>query len=596
MEVEVKDDTKVRSILMVGQNAARVLRHYLNHLVPLWAFTEIGYSLLRNSRMPVIMDHSYFATRFLLDKVFFVKNGFFHLPYYTPAYGGGLPHYGNPTNMYFSLVQWMVDLFPSFSVGYKLSFVLCLFIAYAGFYRFLRSFKIDRWIAALAAFAFSINGYHVVLWYGGNVVHQSYCLLPWMLLNIRRYWSGRDRLISLLWISSILGYMVYSAGYYMGVFAGILSATFLVALALSRPTSTRLSVKGILLPSAFVLVVAGLISASKLSAAYDCMSVFSRVVPNDTVSFSGALRLMFRGFFNPHLGFRTPLPTPGGWWELTASYMGVTSFIILSAGTLYCLAREKVWARSAADSNVRFFYVWAAVLLPVVVFFVVGDNFGWYFLKKGTFLRSLHANFQYMGCVPFVAFGLVAALLSELSVSYGRRILSMAAAFILVVDILCYHAYHRHFDWPTAEISGLPTPLKDFQVAEWSEDEWYMSILIHGKGLLRPLDPLFNYERKVVESALDVNLPSTHRFPDGSYNINDPAAVIYPKAVGRPPWSRLPASITEEQVRRFLRFEDPGFFVPLRQKVANGLSLFSIFAWVVAMVFLYWKKRAPDSV
>lgn len=126
----------------------------------------------------------------------------------------------------------------------------------------------------------------------------------------------------------------------------------------------------------------------------------------------------------------------------------------------------------------------------------------------------------------------------------------------------------------------------------WIERGTDPMAVANGFGDLLTYNPLFGHNAEKIPENLDYRRPPWYQFKDGSYNMHDPAALIYPREMDEPPWTRLSGKTPTEQVRRFLAFEDPHFFVPLRQKVTNWLSLISVWITVGILFFLSRKNGA----
>ena len=105
----------------------------------------------------------------------------------------------------------------------------------------------------------------------------------------------------------------------------------------------------------------------------------------------------------------------------------------------------------------------------------------------------------------------------------------------------------------------------------------------------------FNLCDLLTKPAIDLRRPPLYRFPDHTYNINDPTAILYPDDVGHPPWSRLSTSVNEDAARCFLALKDASFFIPLRQHRANAVSVLCGALVLLTILFLSVTRRDPPA-
>ncbi|SRR5258706_744848 len=156
-----------------------ILKRNLHHGVVL-AGLFLGLFILLKTKNPFgeIADHTFFIVHLISNKVYFIKNGLFHLPYYLPSFNGGFPQYADPQDMWFSLIQFSVHFFKDVYVALKVAFIVQLALCYFGMFRLRRLFDVPDWLGCWAGALFAMNGFNIVRWLIGNLTFHSYWVLP----------------------------------------------------------------------------------------------------------------------------------------------------------------------------------------------------------------------------------------------------------------------------------------------------------------------------------------------------------------------------------------------------------------------------------
>jgi hypothetical protein len=567
------------------------LPRIIPHLPFLWLFLEIAFTLFRAGNRGLYGDHHYYLAHLLSNRIYFQKNGFFELPYYTPAFAGGLPQYANPQDMWFSMVQWLFNLTPNPMMGYRFAFVFGLLLAYAGCYRLFRRLDLSRWIAATGAFVFSLNGYWMLQSVVGQVNMHAYWTIPWILLHVLAWYQARTwrtALARVVAAALLFSTFVYGACTFIFIFSAALSVTLVAALMVSRyrgpaPRPLTWIVSVGLCGSLF-----GILSASKLTASFDYMRQFGRVYSNEDMGLQRALWLIPNGLFNFATNVGTMLPMQlYGYYE-TCAYVGATCAVILLIGLAIHLWREP--QRSASDSAVtlRFFLAWAVIGTVTAGYLYIGWNPGWYVLKRLPVFESLHVPTRFIGIMPVFLVGLAAAFLNDWYKSGRKSRLVALLCSVWVLEIVGYYAFNIKI-WTYSDETKGPKSVQDFQIKGWAHSNTGPETLASGLSDVLTYEALFGaYDRSAIKTKVVEDKAPGARLPNGDYNLNDPQAMIYSKEVGREPWSLLPGDTPQDKVDRFLAFQNPGFFIPFRQHAANAISAL---AWAVSLGWLGWMWR-----
>jgi hypothetical protein len=130
-------------------------------------------------------DYSYFLPNLLNGTYWFRNNSLFSVPWFTPAFCGGVPFFPNPQNIYYSIPQ-MLSLFMNPLHAVYLSFLCFAGIAFIGTYVLLRRvFNVSIAAAFFGATLFLFNGFYSSRMLIGHMTYQVFALLPllsWLLL------------------------------------------------------------------------------------------------------------------------------------------------------------------------------------------------------------------------------------------------------------------------------------------------------------------------------------------------------------------------------------------------------------------------------
>ncbi|MDH5638620.1 MAG: hypothetical protein OEZ04_09020, partial [Nitrospinota bacterium] len=163
-------------------------------------------------------DYTYFIPRLLDGYYWYHLNGPWQVPWFTPSFCGGLPFFGNPQSMYYSVPQALTVFFgPLKAVYYTvLLFALAGFI---GFYLLLRgAFRVSRPLAYLGAALFMFNGFYAHRMIVGHFAFHAYQLLPLACYFLMRPLPERKKgpglaarvLMDSMTAGSVFAYMLYS--------------------------------------------------------------------------------------------------------------------------------------------------------------------------------------------------------------------------------------------------------------------------------------------------------------------------------------------------------------------------------------------------
>ncbi len=107
-----------------------------------------------------------------------LAEGYFHIPWFTPAFCGGLPKFPNPQDLYFTLPQ-LLTLFLAPLDAARMSVIFFGAAGFAGTWLLLRSvFRCGKPAALFGASVMLFNGFYSVGMIMGHFTKHPFMLLP----------------------------------------------------------------------------------------------------------------------------------------------------------------------------------------------------------------------------------------------------------------------------------------------------------------------------------------------------------------------------------------------------------------------------------
>ncbi len=159
-------------------------------------------------------DYSYFLPQLLSGYFWYQQNGLFSIPWFTPAFCGGLPFFPNPQSMYFSLPQWLFNQFGPINSVYSV-FVLFAVIGQLSCYCLLKNiFRLDTTSAFIGSLFFLFNGFYTSRMVMGHLTYHVFMLVPLLAYCFLLNFSASDRMLAiargLILPAILLAYIIYA--------------------------------------------------------------------------------------------------------------------------------------------------------------------------------------------------------------------------------------------------------------------------------------------------------------------------------------------------------------------------------------------------
>lgn len=155
-----------------------------------WLLIGIHYllfsSFFPNAQGKIGHDYSYDFPMLLDGYSWFLENGLFSVPWFTPSFCGGMPLFPSPATFYFSIIQFTSFFFDPMS-AMKIALLVFGAIGFWGFYFLLRRiFLTESWPALLGGALFLFNGFFVCRLIVGHIEFHGFMLVPLVSLLLVR--------------------------------------------------------------------------------------------------------------------------------------------------------------------------------------------------------------------------------------------------------------------------------------------------------------------------------------------------------------------------------------------------------------------------
>lgn len=554
-------------------------------------------------------DYSYFLPQLLNGCYWRAENGLFAVPWFTPALGGGVPFYANPSCIYVSVPQAL-----AFGIGplagVRASLLVFAAIGFAGTYALLRrTFAVSAWAALFGAFAFALNGFFLSRMLIGHIAFHSFMLVPaishWILrplprLPRERHW-GLARDVALAGVG--FAYLFQSGNFY-----GILPALLTIA-----GLATILALTGRDRRGWFARLAAGgtlalCLSAAKLSAALAFMSSFPRndyPLPGADGLWS-ALVLALRGlFFDAPVDFARERIVNWRWrlnrHELEFSLTWVPLLLLVAWSAVEILRASCSGARRPSLARVRALVCLAAVLALPIALNTYQENWT-ALLERAPLLGSSSTLIRwFQAYVPLVA--VAAALAIDHAVPRAARApIALAAMLALGLsqglrDWTYYSARaydprpveraFQHIGEGVPAVTEIRAPLDTggaIRPALGRNDT-----LCTGGSQMYPYEPIFGYTLEHFPFG-SLRPGPTSSLVDGRWNVKNPALFLFPAENGGAPGDAFRVE-ERAQAEAFLAYRPFEFQKPLVQRAAEGLNLAALIATAAVFAGLAARGR-----
>jgi len=542
-------------------------------------------------------DYQYFFP-YLLDGYFwFLENGMFSIPWFSPAFCGGIPAWANPQNLFYSLPQFLTFAFGPLH-GVYFSVIIFAWLGYAGMYLLTRKvFQVRPIIATFAATLFFLNGFFFSHMAIGHLAFHAFMLTPVLCYVILKPLPENGRLTAKIdfLFYSIIGGLIWTGMFHGGMLV-LLAQAIVCVLAVvclhGLCNGNTISIAGRFVLSGGI----GLsLSLSRFLAVSAFAGNFSRTyyqIPGSTIPES--VELFFRSLSLPATWTFSPEIISHIQWnpQLHEYDFSITPFpfIIIAAAFVGAMIRRK----GHALRNVSFARRLHMACLAVILILPFALNL--YFPAWHEFLKSLPVIKTASTLIRwYVIYTVILIILSAVILEHSgalRKIRTPLASAGIAAAILLFAfqpiEYYTSEHYAPADIVKSYHEHKDGtlhprinNVVMFIDEEGKHAITSHDNDVLAMkssqlycYEPIFGYD---LESFPRTTLqPGPIGMESGGVlNLKNPACYVFPRENKCRPGDHFTIE-QKSELFRFASYHPYSFSVPSRQTIADASSPISL--------------------
>jgi hypothetical protein len=539
-------------------------------------------------------DYSLHFPNLLTGYYWFRRNGLFAIPWFSPSQCAGFPFFPDPNVLYFSVPQFLVFLVSPMTSVQITSGLFALIALFGTYWLMRRAFLASRSAACLCAGLFLFNGFYISRILVGHLTFHPFALAPILLVAIlpagaRSYGSPGFVALRICIAAACLAYMLQS-GMVHGIPPVLIAAVVLIL------------VHGLLFGQqwqSWLLLAAGggvalLLCAGKLVSELALLSNFPRdsyPLPGIPSLFNTVRMVVEIVFFSvpanaPDAIVNSPWLLERHEWDYGISAAPLVLMAVALTQSALRTFRGKA-TRPKADHVPAIAEIAALLAIPVFL--------NWFQPDWNAFLKSLPYFGNSSNLVRFFStYILVAVVLGGLALDGirlspslappGRVMLAAAALGLMLYQQLAVNrsmdvgdgygilpiesAYLRaHTTGEIPDITTVATPA-DAQAAG-------NDAMVDGRSQGICYQPLFGYRlEKFPIGPLQIG-PMIRPIGD-VLNTKNPACYLYPAENACKSGDHFTTAQVKE-AELFLSYRPFAFEMPLRQKIADWLSLIALF-------------------
>lgn len=502
---------------------------------------------------------------------------------------GGLPLYGHPNDLYYSVPQLLVLIMDPWR-AMELSAVIFLSTGYVGWMFFGRDvLRLSvPWSHALALILIS-SGFYFMHIHGGHINFFAYPLLGWLCwlpLSNEPKWmntAARAALFGLL-AAAIL----HTGGYYVLIFFGILFAAGLPLLLLYRDHADVPVIRTIVSRAIFSAAAAVCLSASKLVAVYSLMRVIPRTVDLSVLRVSPALFMLrsLWGFPQDRALFA------GAPWSPHENSMFTSPVVLFGA----VIAIFWLVFSNGKDFRRRIISLaCCALLLLIFQSLVAGSGIAALALHRLPVFSSIRASVRYLNILSAILSVIGVCVLARAARRWRPCADAYAAMAAIVITLAVFPIAYRNLI-PQINLQldyrEFRTKLDRLEAEEFTNRSVDRAVVgdtdfLGTTGIVCTEDALFTWMHQPVRKKMT---PGPVRdVSGGNFNMMKPACYAYGPANNCSPGDQIPAA-DRKNLEGFLTGGPVAWKTSALQRIADVLSIVSLIA-AVEYLFIEWFFR-----
>jgi hypothetical protein len=555
-------------------------------------------------------DYSLHFPNLLTGYYWFLRNGLTTIPWFSPSQCGGFPFYPDPQVAYFSVPQLLVFLVSPIT-AVQITIALFSLIGLVGTYWLMRHvFLASRPAASLAACLFLFNGFYLSRMLVGHFTFHPFTLAPFLVAALlpagpRPYGSSGSVAIRISIAAACLAYML-QAGMVHGIPPMLIAAAVLI-LVHGLLFGERWAPWLLLAGAGFVAL---LLCAGKLVSEAALLSNFPRDfyslpgIPGLVSTLSMAVQTLF---------FSVPADAPGvianSQWPIERHEWdyGVSAVpLLLMAVVLAQAALRASPGKIALLTSGRILAVVGIVLLLIIPILLNWFQPEWNaFLKRLPYFRNSSNLLRFFSAYILIAVVVAGLALDHIRLSASLTALGRPAIAVVMLGLMLFQQLfpNRGFEprefyaiapveaaYARAQAKGEIPDIQTIGVPTDAPEHGPNDAMIAGRSQVACYQPLFGYRReKFPIGPLQSGLML--RPMGGVLNVKNPVCYLYPVWSDCKPGDHF-TTAQLDAAKAFLSYRPFGFELPLRQKLADWLSLATLLGLVATCVGALARERA----
>ena len=534
-------------------------------------------------------DYGYFLPHLLDGELARIANGWLAIPWFTPAFCGGIPKFPNPQSLAFSAPQLLTFVSDPLA-GARLTLLAFAALGYAGFYAFQRRlFGISRPIATLGAALFLFNACFSSRMLIGHLTFHAFMLVPWLpvFLFARGGAGWRERALEIAGAAAVLAYLASQAIAHV-LFQALLF-TAVTGLLQQALAPGRAQLRRSALRCALAAPLSLALCAAKLAAMAAFLAQFPRTLYPlaGVASLPDLLHLVFRALFlapSDELVRRVVVNTPF-LLERQEFEFGVTPLplVLIALALLRRRAERKPIVPRGPLRGARGACLAAACALLAIPLALNFHHPAWHaWLKSLPIFASSSTLFRWLEVyVPLAVLAGTAAIDASASLARFRTALAaVGCAWLAWHQLGVDRTFYQQQGYDPGPVlrafaaarAGEPFAIRANALPHSLDAlaPTRNSALVHGESQLACYETLFGFHME--------NLPrgALHEGPvlevrDGAFNLNDPSCFVFPDENGCAPGAPFGAD-RRADAEAFAGYRAFPFRMPLVQRIADALN------------------------
>jgi len=581
-----------------------------------WLLIAIHFSIfsqfLPNAQGKLGHDYAYNLPMLLDGYYWFLNNGLFSVPWFTPSFCGGMPLLANPATFYYSVVQFltfMVDPLTSL----RCTFFIFAALGFWGFYILLtRVFATSRITGLLGGALFLFNGLYAYRFIIGHLEFHSFMLIPfltWFLLrgkSVESPPSSREMTNDVVLAALLISYM------FMSGMTQLLIPSFIAVILIALIKAVDDPDGRVLWRFFLCFALAGMLALAlcgvKLVAALAFLKNFQRdsyLLPGIS-GIVNQLMLLLRllalgGDGVDSEGIIVNAEFVLGRHELEYS-LSIFPFLILTIGMITGGAKFSAKMQEFLNSF-RLFCLGLILLLLLVPLALNYYSPAWnLFLKSVPIIKSLSNFFRwFIIYIPILV--LVSCLVVEKNLLLRRLQLPVfiAALFIIIgQNLVTDKSFYAEEDYAPGPVlsgydrvrnEGKPPVIRNLTVATDMFGNAALTgnrndALVNGDSQLLCYEPMFGFRLEFLPIKTSHPGP-TLSTDSGVFNLKNPTCYLYPQENSCEPGDHFQLEQRSE-AENFISFKPFTYHMSSWQKGANLLSFCTLLGILIFVGASLW--------